>query len=232
MPEERWPVRSEDAYSILGVSPDSNDEAIAAAYRSLARRHHPDVAGEDATHRMSRINAAWDLLRDPARREAYDTELDAADIAAGRPATRVARRRARRAQQAAARDTPGRPRGDAGAGRSGGREPRSASAADGRDPAQSPYARTPERDGTAGAGAPPGRPSGSVLEFGRHLGWSMGEIARVDPGYLEWLEGRREGAPYLDEIDELLVRIGFRSVPKRPRPASAPVRRRRRLGRS
>src|SRR5688572_13134122 len=70
MPEEQWPVRGEDAYTILGVSPDSDDEAIAAAYRSLARRHHPDIAGEDATRRMSRINAAWDLLRDPTKREA------------------------------------------------------------------------------------------------------------------------------------------------------------------
>lgn len=232
MPEERWPVRGEDAYAILGVSPDSDDEAIAAAYRSLARRHHPDIAGEEATRRMSRINAAWDLLRDPVRREAYDRELDAADVAAGRPATRVTRQRARHARQAAARDSAGRPGGDAGPGRRGRSEPRSTTAAAAHDPTQSPYARTPERDGTAGAGPPPGRPSGSVLRFGRHLGWSLGEIARVDPGYLEWLEGRREGTPYLDEIDELLVRVGFRSVPKRPRAASTPVRKRRRLGRS
>ena len=231
MPEERWPVRREDAYAILGVAPDSDDEAIAAAYRSLARRHHPDIAGEEATRRMSRINAAWDLLRDPARREAYDRELDAADVAAGRPATRVARQRARHARQAAARDTAGRPGGDAGARRAGGTARRASSPGRVTEPSQSPYGRTPERDGTAGAGPPPGRPSGSVLQFGRHLGWSLGEIARVDPGYLEWLEGRREGTPYLDEIDELLVRVGFRSVPKRPRPVSTP-RRKRRLGRS
>ena len=68
----------------------------------------------------------------------------------------------------------------------------------------------PERDGTGGAGEPPGRPSGSVLPFGRHIGWSVGEIARVDPGYLVWLEDRREGRPYLDEIDRTLHLIGFR----------------------
>ncbi len=231
MPEERWPVRSEDAYAILGVSPDSDDEAIAAAYRSLARRHHPDIAGEEATRRMSRINAAWDLLRDPAKREAYDRELDAADVAAGRPATRVTRQRARHARQAAARDAAGRPGGDAGAGRAGGTARRPASGTGTTEPTGSPYGRIPERDGTAGAGPPPGRPSGSVLGFGRHLGWSLGEIARVDPGYLEWLEGRREGAPYLDEIDDLLVRAGFRSAPKRPRPESKSGRKRR-LGRS
>jgi hypothetical protein len=57
-----------------------------------------------------------------------------------------------------------------------------------------------------------------VLSFGRHLGWSIGEIARVDPGYLEWLEHRREGAPYADEIDDTLVRAGFRETHRRPRP--------------
>ena len=67
-----------------------------------------------------------------------------------------------------------------------------------------------ERDGTGGAGAPPGRPSGSVLGFGRHIGWSIGEIARVDPGYLVWLEDRREGRPYLEEIDRTLRQVGFR----------------------
>jgi curved DNA-binding protein CbpA len=69
---------------------------------------------------------------------------------------------------------------------------------------------SPERDGTGGAGRPPGRPSGSVLRFGRHIGWSIGEIARVDPGYLVWLEDRREGHPYLAEIDRTLRQVGFR----------------------
>jgi hypothetical protein len=48
----------------------------------------------------------------------------------------------------------------------------------------------PPRDGTGGAGRPPGRPSGSVLDFGRHIGWSLGEVARFDPGYLVWLAER------------------------------------------
>ena len=68
----------------------------------------------------------------------------------------------------------------------------------------------PKRDGTGGAGPPPGRPSGSVLPFGRHIGWSVGEIARVDPGYLVWLEDRLEGRPYVDEIDRVLRHAGFR----------------------
>ena len=49
--------------------------------------------------------------------------------------------------------------------------------------------------------------------------------SRVDPGYLEWLEHRREGAPFADEIDDTLVRTGYRSVPRRPLPRQEKSRR-------
>lgn len=75
----------------------------------------------------------------------------------------------------------------------------------------------PDYDGTGGAGPAPGRPSGSRLAFGRHLGWSIGEIARVDPGYLEWLEDRPEGRRYLEEIDRTLREVGFRTRETGPR---------------
>ena len=83
---------------------------------------------------------------------------------------------------------------------------------------------TPQRDGTGGAGKPPGRPSGSVLEFGRHIGWSIGEIARVDPGYLVWLEERPDGRPYIEEIDRTLRHVGYRR-PEHPGPKPATSRR-------
>jgi hypothetical protein len=63
------------------------------------------------------------------------------------------------------------------------------------------------------------------LTFGVFAGWSLGEIARTDPGYLQWLEdGRdtpdgnsdaRKGRPYLTEIDSLLRRRGLRGNPAR-----------------
>jgi curved DNA-binding protein CbpA len=143
-----------DAYVVLGIGTDADDRAIALAHRRLARRHHPDLAGDSATGRMMRINAAFDAIRTAERRAEYD--------------------RARR--------------------------------------------RVLGPDGTGGAGRPPGRPSGSVLDFGRHVGWSLGEIARVDPGYLLWLAERREGARYRAEIDALLNRMGMR----RPATADAP----------
>jgi len=180
--------RHEDAYATLGVRPDADDETIAAAYRALARRHHPDLAGEGQTARMSEINAAFDRLRTEASRIAYDTEMDERDRAAGRAAMRMARRRMRTASNGADRGATG-----------------------------APASFRTERDGTGGAGAPPGRPSGSVLRFGRHIGWSIGEVARVDPGYLVWLEERPEGRQYLSEIDQMLRKIGYRSEgPVRP----------------
>jgi curved DNA-binding protein CbpA len=72
---------------------------------------------------------------------------------------------------------------------------------------------------TGRAGPPPGRPSGSIVSFGIFAGWSLGEIARTDPGYLEWLEVQRAGIPYLEEIDSILRRLGLRSQPARSETA-------------
>jgi curved DNA-binding protein CbpA len=152
--------RDGDAYSVLGVRPGADDEAIAIAYRSLARRYHPDVAGDSGTRRMMHINAAFDAIRTAERRVGYER--------AHRP--------------------------------------------------------PPKRDGTGGAGPPPGRPAGSVLDFGRHVGWSLGEVARVDPGYLVWLAERREGAQYREEIDTLLRGMGIRRTTTRDK-TTAPWRR-------
>ncbi len=58
--------------------------------------------------------------------------------------------------------------------------------------------------GEGAAGPPPGNPRGSVLNFGRYFGWSLGEIARVDLEYLEWLDRAPIGRLYQGEIDEIL----------------------------
>ncbi len=64
------------------------------------------------------------------------------------------------------------------------------------------------------AGPPPGRPSGSVLDFGRYAGWSLGEIARTDLSYLEWLQRATVGRRLRAEIDAILrERRGSAYVP-------------------
>jgi hypothetical protein len=65
-------------------------------------------------------------------------------------------------------------------------------------------------DGLGAAGPPPGNPSGSVLNFGRYSGWSLGEVGRTDLEYIEWLDRMPIGRPYRDEIDGILRRSGRR----------------------
>jgi exodeoxyribonuclease X-like protein len=65
-------------------------------------------------------------------------------------------------------------------------------------------------EGEGAAGPPPGNPSGTVLKFGRYAGWSIGEIARRDIEYLEWLDRMAIGRQYRDEIDVALRKGGRR----------------------
>ena len=56
------------------------------------------------------------------------------------------------------------------------------------------------------AGAPVGPPQGSVVDFGRYSGWTLGQIKRRDPEFLEWLMRVPIGQRYRDEISVLLRR--------------------------
>jgi curved DNA-binding protein CbpA len=48
--------------------------------------------------------------------------------------------------------------------------------------------------------------TGTVLEFGRYAGWSIPEVARRDPDFLEWLSRTPNGRRYRAEIEETLAR--------------------------
>lgn len=214
---------SPDPYKVLQVDSEAEDEVIQAAYRRLAQKYHPDVAsGPEAAARMAAINAAWEILRDPTRRAAHDLSR------------RLAIRRAERTAAAAhspgasgpAGSRPGSPSGSgtgaaAGSGGVGGtasgQPPRRAetvssdwtsgrsSHGGGYDPSQ-----MGRPDGLGAAGPPPGDPSGAVLNFGRYAGWSLGEIARRDLDYIEWLDRMPIGRTYREELDGILRRAGRR----------------------
>jgi DnaJ-class molecular chaperone len=69
-----------DPYEILGLKRDADEAAIKAAYRKLAKRHHPDLHPGDkkAAERFSELNNANDLLSDPEKRARFDRgEIDA-----------------------------------------------------------------------------------------------------------------------------------------------------------
>jgi hypothetical protein len=63
-----------DPYAVLGVDRDATDKQVKAAYRKLARKHHPDAnpGDPDAAVRFRDITNAYDILTDPARREEWD----------------------------------------------------------------------------------------------------------------------------------------------------------------
>ena len=144
-----------DHYRTLQVDPSADVDVIQAAYRVLARRFHPDLAGDDTA--MKRINAAWEILGDKDRRAAYDLK------------------------------------------RAGGVGPGHTTIA-GNEPVTRPVA--PDH-----AGPPRGRAFGTVLTYGRYEGWSLGQVALVDPEFLEWMRSVPGGRYLRPEIDAILKEV-------------------------
>ncbi len=138
-----------DPYRILQVQPDADADVVRAAYRVLARKLHPDATAAldpAVERRMADLNWAFGVVRDPVKRQQWESE----------------RRRAAPPTPAEAA-THGAPRG-----------PLDADGAEVR------------------------------LDFGRYEGWTLGEVARRDPNYLDWLRRHASGARYRDAIDILL----------------------------
>jgi curved DNA-binding protein len=62
-----------DYYARLGLAKDATQEDIRRAYRQLARKYHPDVSKEaDAETQFKEVAEAYEVLKDPERRAAYD----------------------------------------------------------------------------------------------------------------------------------------------------------------
>ena len=62
-------------YVVLGVPRQASLEEIKAAFKNLARKHHPDVAtGEDSKIKFEEINEAYETLSTPTKRKIYDEQ--------------------------------------------------------------------------------------------------------------------------------------------------------------
>jgi len=63
-----------DPYQVLGVARDADQNAIKKAFRKLAKKMHPDLnpGNKKVEQEFKEVNAAYDLLSDPKKRERFD----------------------------------------------------------------------------------------------------------------------------------------------------------------
>lgn len=214
----------------------------AAYRRLARKYHPDVSPGPESQDRMVRINQAWEMLRDSTKRAAVDRARTRSDGTAARAAAAEARARAASrapspAQHAASTGYRA-PQGRSYARPpvSGSSVPPGWGFPGMTDPGDAEFRARPQftspnwttgrsnvgsgysaramgsAQGDGSAGPPPGNPYGSVLNFGRYAGWSLGEIGRQDPEYLEWLDRMPIGRTYQSEIDGIL-RSQRRRVP-------------------
>ncbi len=208
MPIERF---RGDPYAELGLTSEATSTQLKRRWRELAREHHPDRAAADGaaaarlTTRMARINAAYDLLRDPLRRAAFDAS-PAGQRARGATGTRATFDEdgeiiTSAGPPPAPRTRPVTARFDTTTAF----RPRNTTLHDGpplRGQEPLPRRRPGERDLRASTptgpiehvpgegGVPPPtleEARATVLNFGKYHGYTLGEVELLDPAYIDWI---------------------------------------------
>lgn len=243
-----------DPHVVLGVDADASPTQVKAAWRRLARRHHPDLTGDDpeasraATRQMAEINDAYAAMTRPDR--------------AGRRRTRpaawadVATEPTGGARQGSRRTGPPRPKPTRPVtGRldlSGTVRPRNTTLRNGAEPASAAttlsghpplrFARPdrepprasdptgpPERSRIRGFRAPAEPPLEDAaereIEFGKFRGHTLGEVADFEPSYIDWLARTITRDPDLVAAARVIrAELDRRGIPRRDQAPSRPGR--------
>lgn len=197
-----------DPHDVLGVRPGASAATIKAAWRRLARAHHPDLTGDDpaasrvATRRMAEINDAYESLRRAdVQRRAGLADASAAASEPGSPVGGTGRRgggppRPRPSRPVTARldmsDT-FRPRNATTSPRArlAGQAPLRLERLE-REPLRASQPTGPLERARARRFRPPPLPSLAEarhleLAFGKFRGHTLGEVAAFEPSYVDWL---------------------------------------------
>jgi hypothetical protein len=233
-------------FVVLGLPLDATSDAIKAAWRRLARQHHPDVASGDpaverrANRTMAEINAAYHELSDPARRRSH---REAAARAAHLDGFGAADPRPEYVYRAPS-DRPEwvpRPSGRPVTARidtSALLRPRNSTL---RPLDHSPLPGLPPRPRSATGHEPPraSTPTGpsfrragpsleadlptlnaalaTRLEFGKFEGLTLAEVAVIEPSYIEWIVRTIDRDPTIGMAARVVLRhLGYGPV-RRPR---------------
>lgn len=82
-------MSGKDYYAILGVTPETGPEELRAAFRDLAKRHHPDGNEQRDDGRFRDIAEAYEILSDPDKRRRYQRDRRTSDSVSGDSRSRV-----------------------------------------------------------------------------------------------------------------------------------------------
>jgi curved DNA-binding protein CbpA len=231
-------VAKRDPHVVLEVSPGSSLSAIKAAWRRLARQHHPDLTGDDpaasrvATRQMAEINDAYEALRRAAseRRSERDGWTDGREPdeatttrrAGGPPRpkpTRPVTGRLDLSGNVRPRNaTTSRP-----SARPPGHMPRRAPGPD-REPPRASDPTGPLERGRVHRFRRPRAPNldrarSHEIEFGKFRGHTLGQIADFEPSYVDWLSRTIMRDPDLMAAARVVVDdLDRRGIIRRGRP--------------
>jgi hypothetical protein len=218
-----------DPHAVLGVERDASQATIKAAWRRLAREHHPDLTGGDpqaarlATRQMAEINQAYEQLR-TSRPGHAGPDGNGAGKRRWPPPDRPSRPVTGRVDTSATfrpRNTTMGPRP-----RPTGQPPLRVDRLN-REPLRASHPTGPLNRSRQRNFTPPPAPTLEAamshrIEFGKFHGHTLGEIALFEPTYIDWLARTIARDPDLLAAAKVVQEdLDKRSVPRRPRPVGA-----------